>query len=121
MRPATLMRYTSPLHQPSGRGFQVAFELPDARVEEAAVRADVEVELLPLAGDEEHGHALSPGIADFEIDVRPRVAQVGQHEAGRANAVLHALQDVTGESRTVEPLADVTALAQGGVDAQLVH
>ena len=49
-------------------------------------REHVEVQLLSLAGDEEHRHVLPPGVANFEIDVRPHVAQIGQHEAGRPDA-----------------------------------
>ena len=58
-------------------------EVLDVLVLDAPMSLHVEVEFFVLSREEHHGYPLAPGVADFQIHIRPGTREIGDHESGR--------------------------------------
>ena len=59
--------------------------------------AHIKMHVLPMAGYENHWHALAPGIPDFRVEVGTPARQIRNDDVGRFNAFPDAVQDIARE------------------------
>src|SRR5687768_7319853 len=100
--------------------FESIGELRVLAIEDAAMRTDIEVELLAFLGDKDHRDASSPGIADLEIHIGPPVRQIGNDKIRGLYPSFDPFEHIPREVCLIDPLADEAAVTDRGVDPELV-